>query len=110
MNTLQRLKLELNNKQYFTDEEYSIFLTENNLDPIATYTKETHQRDLLYTCIDVLESLANDTDMMTKVETEFLTTSECVKWIEQRIQSIQQRINNIEVVTDQSPFTLLFNR
>ena len=46
MQNLDRLKLELNNKEYFTEEEYSIFLNENGLDPIAKYDKSTMQRDL----------------------------------------------------------------
>ncbi len=31
MKVLDRLKLELNNKDYFNDEEYTIYLEENDL-------------------------------------------------------------------------------
>ena len=30
MTNLERLKLELSNKEYYTDDEYNIFLSENN--------------------------------------------------------------------------------
>lgn len=47
MQTLDRLKKELSNQQYFTDEQYIQFLAEN------TYTKEEMQKQLLLTVLDV---------------------------------------------------------
>ena len=37
---LQRVKFELGNKQYYSDEEYSLIIYENHLNPEATYNKE----------------------------------------------------------------------
>ena len=37
MTNLERLKLYLNNKQYFTDKEYTQFLDECGLDAIEDY-------------------------------------------------------------------------
>ncbi|MBU5311061.1 hypothetical protein KQI38_03410 [Tissierella carlieri] len=111
MNNIERLKLELNNREYFTDGEYAIFLEENNLNSIDEYDKSTMQRDLLYTVIDVLESLANDVDLMRKIETEFTTTSEAVKFINDRIERIKNRIENIrDDAGEYSSFQLLFTR
>lgn len=110
MTVIDRLKMELNNKQYFTNEEYEVFLQENNLDAYATYDKSTMQRDLLWTCIDILEALSNDVDMMRKVETEFLTTGEAMEWIEKRIANIKQRIASIPTEEENSPFSLMFTR
>ena len=111
MTILDRLKLELNNKQYFSDSEYNVFLQENDLTPTADYVKATHQRDLLYTVIDILESLANDTQLMQRVQTEFLTTSDAIKWLEKRIIAIKNRINALPVENEEtSPFSLLFTR
>ena len=45
MTNLERLKLELSNKSYYTDEEYSVFLNENNLVPTDTYDKTTNEID-----------------------------------------------------------------
>lgn len=39
MQTLDRLKMELSNQQYFTNEQYTRFLTENNLLSENTYIK-----------------------------------------------------------------------
>lgn len=33
MQVLNRLRMELSNQEYFTDEQYIQFLTENNLSP-----------------------------------------------------------------------------
>ena len=44
---LNRLKLELSKQQYFTDEQYTQFLSENDLTPEAEYNKATMQKNLL---------------------------------------------------------------
>lgn len=41
MQVLDRLKLELSNQQYFTDEQYTQFLSENDLTPETEYNKAT---------------------------------------------------------------------
>lgn len=111
MTNLERLKLELSNKQYFTDAEYTTFLLENDLISNDIYDKTTMQRDLLYTVIDILESLANDVDLMRKVETEFTTTSQAVKFLNDRIERIKSRIENIrDDSAEYSSFQLLFTR
>lgn len=91
---LERLKVELNHKDYFKDEEYSLYLEENNLDPMDTYIKKEMQRNLLFTIIDILEAVGNDIDLMRKIKdptTEF-SVAECYKLLENRIQKIKDRI------------------
>ncbi|MBD5463922.1 MAG: hypothetical protein HDR24_12865 [Lachnospiraceae bacterium] len=44
---LQRVKFELGYKQYYSDEEYSLIIYENHLNPEATYNKDTDQRNML---------------------------------------------------------------
>ena len=39
MKVLDRLKMELSNQQYFSDEQYIQFLTENSLTPTDEYDK-----------------------------------------------------------------------
>ena len=111
MTNLERLKLELNNKEYFTDGEYTIFLEENNLNSADEYNKSTMQRELLWTVVDVLESLANDVDLMRKIKTEFTTTTEAVKFLNDRIERIKARIENLrDDAEEYSSFQLLFTR
>ena len=50
------------------DDEYKVFLTENDFDMIInpTYDKVTMQKSLLLTVIDILEVVSNDVDIMRK--------------------------------------------
>lgn len=113
MKVLDRLKLELNNKDYFSDNEYTIYLEENNLVATDEYIKKDMQKDLLVTVVDVFESVANDVDLMRKItdgSTEF-TTNEAYKLLRQRIEDIKQRIASIpQTEEDYSNISLLFTR
>lgn len=113
MNILDRLKLELANKEYLSDEEYKVFLAENGFDIItmSTYDKATMQKQLLLTVLDILEVVSNDVDIMRKVETEFTTTSDAYKYLEQRMAQIKDRIASLPVEEEEySPFSLMYTR
>ncbi|NME94605.1 hypothetical protein HF847_01095 [Clostridium cochlearium] len=113
MTILERLKIELNNKDYFTDDTYIMYLQENNLDPTVEYNKKDMQRDLLLTVIDILETISNDVDLMRKVEdgTVGLGTTEAYKLLRQRIKDIKERIASIPVTEETfSNVSLLFTR
>ena len=114
MTILNRLKLELSNKTYFTDEEYTTFLQENNLTTATDdYNKSTMQKQLLYTIIDILEAVSNNVDLLRKVETEFQTTGEAFKHLQSRIADIKKRIASIpdeQEPENNSPFTLMWTK
>lgn len=111
MTVIERLSLELNNKEYLTQEEYIQFLTENNLVSTDAYDKATMQKALLLTVIDILEVVSNDVDIMRRVETEFTTTSDAYKHLQERIQNIKDRIASIpDAEEEYSPFSLIYTR
>ena len=114
MTTLERLKLELSHKEYFTDADYTTFIEENTLTATESYDKATMQRSLLYTCIDVLEALSNDTDMMRKIDNpDIINIDACIKFIKIRIEDIKKRIATIPVPQDEyanSNVSLLYSR
>ncbi|WP_069875972.1 hypothetical protein [Fusibacter sp. 3D3] len=62
MKIIDRLNLELNNKDYFTQDNYIQFLNENTLTSTKDYNKATHQKQLLYTVIDILEAVSSGSD------------------------------------------------
>ena len=107
---IERLKMELNNKEYFTDNEYTVFLEENSLYHEDLYTKDTHQRNLLYTVIDILEAVSNDVDLLRKTETEFMTTESAYKHLQERIEKIKQRIYTISDNENDNMISLLYSR
>lgn len=97
MLVLDRLKLELGNKEYFTDLEYRIFLEENHLyaPEDSIYKKEVMEKYLLSAARDVLEALANDIDLMRKTEGKFATVGEAHGYLQERIDRLNERIKNL---------------
>ena len=91
MTNIERLKLELANKSYFTDDEYSIFLEENALTPSETYIS-TEKLRLLQTVLAIFESLQNNIDLYRNIETEFSTTSSAYENIKTRIDELHKQI------------------
>ena len=97
MTNLERLKLELSNKSYYTDEEYSVFLNENNLIPTNVYNKTTNEIDLLKTVVNILETLSNDVDLMRKIDSKDITSiDQASLYLSKRITSIENKILDLE--------------
>ena len=112
MTNLERLKLELSNKQYYTDDEYSVFLNENNLIPTDTYSKTTSEIDLLKTVVNILETLSNDVDLMRKIDSKDITSiDQAALYLSKRITSIENKILDLEEKKNgNSNTTILFYR
>ena len=111
MQVLDRLKMELSNQSYFSDEQYIQFLVENDLTPTDEYNKPTMQKQLLYTVIDVLEAVTNDIDLMTGISTEFSDIGQAYQFLEARIQQVKDKILAIpEPEEDYSCFSLMYTR
>ena len=109
MQILDRLKMELSNQEYFSDEQYTQFLLENGLSETAEYNKETDQRQMLLSALDILEAVSNDIDIMRQTITEFTTTSQAYKYLEKRIQNLRDKIASIPEPEDEySCFSLMF--
>ena len=111
MQVLQRLKMELSNQEYFSDEQYIQFLAENSLAPTDEYNKPTMQKQLLYTVLDILEAVSNDIDIMRSIETEFSNEGSAYKYIADRIQQFKDKIASIpEPEEDYACFSLMYTR
>ena len=114
MQVLQRLKMELSNQEYFSDEQYIQFLTENSLVPTDEYIKADMQKQLLYTVIDVLEAVTNDIDLMTGISTEFSDIGQAYQFLEARIQQVKDKLLAIPESEDEEDdyncFSLMYTR
>ena len=109
MTNLNRLKLELANKSYFTDDEYSIFLEENALTPSETY-QSYDKLWLLQTVLAIFESLQNNIDLYRNIETEFSNTSSAYENIKTRIDELHKQIAQLPTYTPQvKAITYLFH-
>lgn len=93
--TLERLKIELNNRLYYNDATLSMYLNENDLNATNTYNKKTMHKKLLYTVYDILDSLSNNIDLFHSVETEFATTGDAYSELEKRLKFLKNRIDSI---------------
>ena len=109
---LDRVKLQLNFKPYYSDDGLRIFIYENNLDPDVTYNKDTDEKNKLKVVYEVLETLANDISMFRKFETEFATESEAYKYLQMRLADLRARIDDIpdpvDPDADNSNITFMF--
>ncbi|MCY6958274.1 hypothetical protein [Clostridium brassicae] len=94
-NVLKMLKLELGNKEYFTDEEFTGILMLHNLSATDTYTN-TMKKQLYEAALDVLEKIMNNSDYMRKLETEFGTQGDAYKNLEKQVDKIKDKIIEIE--------------
>ena len=111
MRVYDRLKMELGNQEYLTEEQYIQFLTENNLNPNAENIKADMQKQLLFTCIDILESVCNDIDTMTSISTEFSNIGYAYGYIEARIINLKDKIASIpDPEEETSAFSLMYTR
>ena len=113
MQVLDRLKMELSNQSYFSDEQYTQFLVENSLTPTDEYNKPTMQKPLLYTVLDILEAVSNDIDIMRSIETEFSNEGSAYKYIADRIQQVKDKIATIPDPNEEdetSCFSLMYTR
>lgn len=100
MTNLQRLKMELGNKEYFSDEDYSVYLDEEGLKASNEYAKEANQYALLSTVIDILEALSNNIDYYRSITTEFTTNSQAYKNLKDRIDELYKKR---ELLPDYAP-------
>ena len=101
MTNLERLKLELSNKEYYSDNEYNVFLEENNLVPTDTYVKADNQIQLLETVVSVLETLSNDVDIMRKIDNkDIVSVDQASKYLSQRIYNINKKILDLKEEQD----------
>ena len=95
MQVLDRLKMELSNQEYLSEDQYIQFLLENNLKPKAEYDKPSMQKQLLLTVVDILEAVSNDIDTMSTISTEFANIGQAYQFIEARISQVKDKIATI---------------
>lgn len=109
MNCLERLKLELSNKEYFTDTEYSIFLNENGIKTDLDYSPNL-KVNILCAVRDILEALSNDLDRYSRIETEFANTTQALTNLTKRLQTIRARIAKLNDYGEETnnPFSFMY--
>lgn len=102
MLNIERLNLELNDKDYFGNAQQNLLeniLTDNNLDPFDEYVKDNDRVNMLESVYDVLNMLSNDIDKFRRVETEFVTTSAAYQYLQKRLKDLRAEIDRVKLET-----------
>lgn len=108
MTNINRLKLELANKQYFTDSEFTVFLDENGLVAEDTYNKSKDNLALLNTVLAILQAMQNNIELYCSLNTEFLTKGEAYTALTNQIDSLNKRIQNCADYTNTAKKTITY--
>lgn len=102
MLNIERLNLELNDKDYFGNAQRDLLeniLTDNNLDPWDEYSKDNDRVNMLESVYDILNMLSNDIDKFRRVETEFVTTSAAYQYLQKRLKDLRAEIDRVKLET-----------
>ena len=95
MLSIERLKMELANREYLPEQQLMTLLRENGVDGDDEYLM-IHRRAILSTVLDVFDILSNDIDLFRKVETEFVTSTAAYKALSNRMLKIKNKIAEID--------------
>lgn len=111
MQVLDRLKMELSNQEYLSEDQYIQFLVENGLNPKDEYYRDSMQKQLLLSVVDVLDAVSNDVDTMMYLSTEFTSVGQAYQFIEARISQLKDKIAAIPDEEDTyNCFSLMYSR
>ena len=113
MTNLERLSIEIKDIDY-TDDEKSIFLQENSLQPADEYdpSSSLNKRNILKTALSILESLANNPMLMRNYKTESMSITDFADSLQNRIQMLDRKIRMIrlqeQAQSESSSFVYMF--
>ena len=96
MNNMQRLLMEIKGIEY-SEAELSIYLSEYELEPLTAYvpTSNTNKKAIYSTALSVLESVANNIDMMKNIKVDDMTVSEFHENLMKRIDQLENKIRTM---------------
>lgn len=115
LTNLDRVKIEIKGIN-FTDDEINIYLFENDLEPTKEYepTSKNNKRNILSTALNILESIANNVELMRNYKTEDISVTQFSENLEKRIDSLSRKIRQIpndnEGYSDGATFVYMFDR
>lgn len=101
MTNIDRLSLEMNDKEYFNDtrEVYDTILDEHGLDPQDEYEHANDHVALMECVYSILQMLSNNLDIFCKIETEFITKSAAYAYLQKRLADIRSEIDRVKDAT-----------
>lgn len=112
MNNLQRLQLEVKGVE-LNQNEFVIYLRENDLEPFDTYKphSSTSQKLIYQSALSVLESVANNTELMRNIKHDDMSITQFHENLMARIDQLERKIRGLktdEQIESESNFFMLF--
>lgn len=97
-----------------TPDEIEIYLAENELVPTVEYipTSNTNKRNILKSALAILESVANQPDLMKNYKQDDISVSQFHENLEKRIDALTYKIRQIpedaQTYADGASFFMMF--
>ncbi|WP_346234432.1 hypothetical protein MKY04_11940 [Lysinibacillus telephonicus] len=111
MNNLQRLQLETQGIE-LTHEEFRVYLAENSLNHYDEYNPNSNKskRAIYQTALAILESVANNPELMKDYKQDDMTISAFHENLMARIDQLERKIRTMPISDDSndSNFFMLF--
>ncbi|UOE57307.1 hypothetical protein [Cytobacillus oceanisediminis] len=111
MNNLQRLEMETKIK--LSQDEFIIYLQENDLLPFTEYNPQsaTNKKNIYCAALSILESIANNPATMKSYKMDDMTVSDFHENLMNRIDQLERKIRTLktdEQLQNESSFFVLF--
>lgn len=109
MNNLQRLEMETKGIE-LTQQELIIYLQENGLEPHEQYNalSPSSKRSIYQTALSILESLANNPELMKNIKMDDMTVSEFHENLMTRIDQLERKIRTMKTDTTSTDVFMLY--
>lgn len=110
MNNLQRLQMETKGID-FQVAELMVYLLENGLDATAPYdaTSQANTKAIYQTALSVLESLANNPQLMKTIKIDDMTVSDFHDNLMNRIDQLTRKVRTMKTENGNSNFFIFYN-
>lgn len=107
MNYIERVRMELQGINADT-ETLTVYLLENGiLDPLVEY-EATEKRSILKTVVNVLESMANDPNLMKNYKLDDASVTQFHRNLTNRIETLKREISNMDMENSNRQWSMLF--
>ena len=96
MTNIDRLLMEIEGIE-LTTEKLSVYLQENDLNPNDEYNSQskTNRKNILKTALSILESIANNPQLMKSFKLEDMTITQFSENLQNRIDALDRKIRLI---------------
>ncbi|MCJ7841759.1 hypothetical protein MUB24_12790 [Lederbergia sp. NSJ-179] len=109
MNNLQHVEMETKGIE-LSQQELIVYLQENGLNPHEAYQADSHssKKAICQTALSILESVANNPELMKNIKLDDMTVSEFHDNLTKRIDQLTRKIRGMRTDKAQSDIFFLF--